>query len=110
MQKGFDRVGAVRYSDCVFSSGERLLRVYGEVAQLVEQRTENPRVVGSIPTLATIFFKQNFLFAYFIAVSAFLQVPFCALTCGSPLLRFESIKYSKVLQYPTSAPIRAIRS
>ena len=24
------------------------------VAQLVEQRTENPRVVGSIPTLATI--------------------------------------------------------
>lgn len=26
----------------------------GQVAQLVEQRTENPRVVGSIPTLATI--------------------------------------------------------
>jgi hypothetical protein len=25
----------------------------GQVAQLVEQRTENPRVVGSIPTLAT---------------------------------------------------------
>ena len=36
-----------------------LLRVwrampFGEVAQLVEQRTENSRVVGSIPTLATI--------------------------------------------------------
>ena len=28
----------------------------GEVAQLVEQGTENPRVVGSIPSLATIFF------------------------------------------------------
>src|SRR3990167_8073755 len=28
---------------------------YGRVAQLVEQRTENPRVVGSIPTPATIF-------------------------------------------------------
>ncbi len=27
----------------------------GVVAQLVEQRTENPRVVGSIPTLATTF-------------------------------------------------------
>ena len=27
----------------------------GQIAQLVEQRTENPRVVGSIPTLATIF-------------------------------------------------------
>ena len=28
---------------------------FGEVAQLVEQRTENSRVVGSIPTLATSF-------------------------------------------------------
>src|SRR5690606_27011358 len=27
---------------------------YGQVAQLVEQRTENPRVGGSIPPLATI--------------------------------------------------------
>jgi hypothetical protein len=27
---------------------------YGQVAQLVEQRTENPRVGGSIPSLATI--------------------------------------------------------
>src|SRR5690348_8577924 len=29
-------------------------RRYGQVAQLVEQRTENPRVGGSIPPLATI--------------------------------------------------------
>ncbi len=28
--------------------------VYAPVAQLVEQRTENPRVVGSIPTGGTI--------------------------------------------------------
>ena len=27
---------------------------FGQVAQLVEQRTENPRVGGSIPSLATI--------------------------------------------------------
>ena len=27
---------------------------HGQVAQLVEQRTENPRVGGSIPPLATI--------------------------------------------------------
>jgi hypothetical protein len=27
---------------------------HGQVAQLVEQRTENPRVAGSIPALATI--------------------------------------------------------
>ena len=30
----------------------------GQVAQLVEQRTENPRVGGSIPPLATILFKD----------------------------------------------------
>ncbi len=29
----------------------------GQVAQLVEQRTENPRVGGSIPPLATISVK-----------------------------------------------------
>ena len=28
----------------------------GEIAQLVEQRTENPCVIGSIPILATTFF------------------------------------------------------
>ena len=28
--------------------------MYASVAQLVEQRTENPRVVGSIPTEGTI--------------------------------------------------------
>ena len=32
----------------------RLGRQYAYVAQLVEQRTENPRVVGSIPTRGTI--------------------------------------------------------
>jgi MtN3 and saliva related transmembrane protein len=31
----------------------------GQVAQLVEQRTENPRVVGSIPTLATIYLRRQ---------------------------------------------------
>ena len=31
---------------------------YGLVAQLVEQRTENPRVGGSIPSQATIFFND----------------------------------------------------
>ncbi len=30
-----------------------LRSVYGQVAQLVEQRTENPRVGGSIPSLTT---------------------------------------------------------
>ena len=30
------------------------VRFYAQVAQLVEQRTENPRVGGSIPPLGTI--------------------------------------------------------
>ena len=30
-----------------------------QVAQLVEQRTENPRVAGSIPVLATIFLRSR---------------------------------------------------
>jgi hypothetical protein len=32
--------------------------LFGQVAQLVEQRTENPRVGGSTPSLATIFFNN----------------------------------------------------
>ena len=35
------------------SSPIRVATVYASVAQLVEQRTENPRVVGSIPTGGT---------------------------------------------------------
>ena len=31
------------------------MQPFGQVAQLVEQRTENPRVGGSIPSLATTF-------------------------------------------------------
>ena len=33
-----------------------MLRYVAEVAQEVEQRTENPRVAGSTPALGTIFF------------------------------------------------------
>ncbi|KJV97696.1 RPE5 domain protein [Rickettsia amblyommatis str. Darkwater] len=36
--------------------------IYGHVAQSVEQRTENPCAVGSIPTVATTipYFKSRF--------------------------------------------------
>ena len=34
-------------------------RIYAQVAQSVEQRTENPRVGGSIPPLGTIFMHIN---------------------------------------------------
>lgn len=38
----------------------------GQVAQSVEQRTENPRVGGSIPPLATIrIYLSSFLFIFF---------------------------------------------
>ena len=33
----------------------------GQIAQLVEQRTENPRVGGSIPSLATIYLSKKSL-------------------------------------------------
>jgi hypothetical protein len=33
-------------------------KLNGQVAQLVEQRTENPRVSGSIPLLAIILLKE----------------------------------------------------
>ena len=33
------------------------LAAYAQVAQLVEQRIENPRVAGSIPALGTTSFK-----------------------------------------------------
>ena len=36
----------------------RLLPDLGQLAQSVEQRTENPRVPGSIPGLATIFLRK----------------------------------------------------
>ena len=36
----------------------------GSVAQLVEQRTENPRVVGSIPIGATIKIYMNNVYKY----------------------------------------------
>jgi hypothetical protein len=36
----------------------------GQVAQLVEQWTENPCVGGSIPSLTTIFSSTNFLIDY----------------------------------------------
>ena len=36
--------------------------VYAQIAQLVEQRTENPRVTGSIPVLGIFFFCSKFVY------------------------------------------------
>ena len=50
---------------CSGSGGaQRLHPVCGQVAQSVEQRIENPRVGGSIPSLATIQINGLHVFAH----------------------------------------------
>ena len=47
--------------------GESSPRYYAQIAQLVEQRTENPRVAGSIPALGMFFFSYaGFLHRFFL--------------------------------------------
>ena len=50
----FGRIDMAWHGMVLFGS-ERGNRIRGSVAQLVEQRTENPRVGGSIPSRTTIF-------------------------------------------------------
>ncbi len=54
----------------------------GEVAQLVEQRTENSRVVGSTPTLATSF--QDAPIVYRLGHGLFMPVRGVRLSLGVP--------------------------
>src|SRR5476649_38201 len=51
------RLGQARHFRLPAPSGRPYLHPFlrGKIAQLVEQRTENPCVAGSIPALATIF-------------------------------------------------------
>ncbi|GEM_PF-2333962 len=42
-----------------FASFRKSDAALGQIAQLVEQRTENPRVGGSTPSLATIIFSKS---------------------------------------------------
>ena len=48
--RGKTRTGSIPVSGSFF--GRHIL--YAQIAQLVEQRTENPRVTGSIPVLGTL--------------------------------------------------------
>ncbi len=68
--------------------------LYASVAQLVEQRTENPRVVGSIPTGGTIF--RGF--------SSFGRAPPCQGGGGgfeprNPLQKWALIKLNRAHKY-----------
>ena len=49
----FSCIGPVHVVSCAFIRDPN-----GQIAQLVEQRIENPRVPGSIPGLATTFFYR----------------------------------------------------
>ncbi len=52
---------------------------FATVAQLVEQRTENPRVVGSIPTRGTSYNKPSGVY-FFLSRLAFGHILFIRLT------------------------------
>ena len=49
--RGFDPVGTATF---VYTTISGFIYSFGSVAQSVEQRTENPRVGGSIPSRATL--------------------------------------------------------
>ena len=52
---GLDYLGGARWLWGIVFHPAAVLQSFGQVAQLVEQRTENPRVGGSNPSLATTF-------------------------------------------------------
>ena len=62
-----------------------ILIPFASVAQLVEQRTENPRVDGSIPSGGTKFkvfgFLSVFKFVYKIGIFYFVYVSLCNFSC-----------------------------
>ena len=62
----------------------------GQVAQLVEQRTENPRVGGSIPPLATILFND---------LRQPTQLPFFVVCNSSVVEKGFELVYSLELSY-----------
>ena len=64
--------------------------VYGQVAQLVEQRTENPRVGGSIPPLATNFSSTCVVFLESSSVVATVLLPTSSPNTKSPIERAAS--------------------
>ena len=57
---------AIFFLDAKCGLGDNLA-LLGQVAQLVEQRTENPRVGGSIPPLATSYPKPTLLVGFVIS-------------------------------------------
>jgi hypothetical protein len=73
---------------------------YGQVAQSVEQGTENPRVDGSIPPLATIQIKY---LHHFIKCATFLCKHYVStLVYSTPFL--FAISAPTIIQHPGARP------
>ena len=60
---------SVRSDIIVLALCETDARGFAQIAQLVEQRTENPRVTGSIPVLGTKALKSDDFKAFFLYFS-----------------------------------------
>ena len=79
-----------RISKCFVS------RVTAQIAQLVEQRTENPRVTGSIPVLGTWFSIQISGCSSMVEhqpskLDTWVRFPSPALTCESMLIEYARV-------------------
>ena len=85
-----ENCGLTRESEKGIGDAFHVLR--GEIAQLVEQGTENPRVIGSIPILATIFLLVQTLLGF-----KFHGSYFCPMRDGAKLPKY-GIKQSSATQ------------
>ena len=65
-------------------------KIFGQVAQSVEQRTENPCVDGSIPSLATLFSPR------FLPWAGVLAVMLAATGCSNPCAKTWNDKCERV--------------
>ena len=77
MNSGLTLKGSTALIRTSFWPGAKTMLINAQVAQSVEQRTENPRVRGSIPRLGTIYFKGLALWARpFLSLRGFLAAVF----------------------------------
>ena len=54
-----DKPETTHYKGVTPARGQHGSALDAQIAQLVEQRIENPRVAGSIPALGTTLFREN---------------------------------------------------
>ena len=73
---------------------------YAQIAQLVEQRTENPRVAGSIPALGIFVAKSNEIIEFFFLAQLVEHLTFNQVVRGSnpppPIAYLEKMCYNEI--------------